>query len=140
MFKKSTGKGISIPAGIGFGVLFSIVITIAGAAVIAYLLNSERMSISGIGWGAIVILAIASFTGGVLASRLVKVNRLPVCMGVGVGYLLSLIACTALFFGGQYQGIIATAITVLLSSAGAGIIGLKGKKSPFQKKKILAYR
>ena len=67
MFKKSTGKGISIPAGIGLGVLLSMGITLAGAAVAAYLLSSEKMAVSGVGWCALVILAAASFAGGILA-------------------------------------------------------------------------
>lgn len=140
MFKKSTGKGISIPAGIGLGILLCMLISFAGAAVVAYLLSTERMVVSGIGWGAIVIMAIASFVGAMLASKLVKVNRLPVSLGVGAGYILVLLGITALFFGGQYQGIGATIITVLLGSGGAGMLGFKGKKPAIRRKKIPAYR
>lgn len=140
MFKKTTGKGISVPAGIGLGIALSTGITIAGAALIAYLLSTERMAVSGIGWGAIVILAVASFVGAMLASKLAKGNKLPVSLSVGAGYILLLLGCTALFFGGQYQGTIATVITVFLGSGSAGCIGLKGKGTAFRRKKIHAYR
>ena len=140
MFKKTTGKCISIPAGIGLGVLLSLGISLAGSAITAYLLISERMTVEGIGWGALVILAVSSFAGAILAFRLVKTNRLPVCLSVGVGYILVLLGGTALFFGGQYQGIVAAVVTVLLASTVAGIICFKSKKATVRKKKIPAYR
>lgn len=140
MFKKATGKGISIPAGIGFGILLSLAVSLAGAGVMAYLLSAEKVAVSGIGWGAIVILASAAFAGGALGTKLVKGNSFPVSLGVGIGYFLVLLGCTALFFGGQYQGIVATFVTVFLGSAAAGMLGVKEKKSGFRRKKIPAYR
>ena len=140
MFKKATGKGISIPVGIGIGVLLCVAVTMAGAALVAYLLSTEKMAVTGIGWAAIVLLVLASFTGSVVAAGIVKVNRLPVCLGVGAGYILMLLGCTALFFGGQYQGIPAAAVSVLVGSAGAGLLGFKGKKNFTRRRKIPAYR
>ena len=140
MFKKSTGKGVSIPAGIGIGLGLSLIMSILGAMLVAYLLITEKMAVSWIGWCAIVILTMASFGGSVVAARVVKGNSLPVSIGVGGGYFLTLLGCTALFFGGQYQGIVATLITVFLGSAGAGIISSKGKNSGIRNKRIRAYR
>ena len=140
MFKKLTGKGTSIPTGIGLGVVLSVLITVAGAALVAYLLVSEKMEISAIGLSAIVLLGVASFAGAILGAGLAKVNRLPVCLAVGGGYFLVLLGLTALLFGGQYQGVGAALIPVLLGSAFAGLLGLKGKKGFQFKKRKVAYR
>ena len=140
MFKKTTGKGPSIPMGIGLGVLLSLAVTVTGAAVMAYVLSAEKMAVSNVGWGTIVIAAIASFAGGLLAAGLAKVKRLLVCLSVGAGYILILLGCTALFYGGQFQGVVATVIAVVIASLCAGLIGLNRKKVPVRKIKIPAYR
>ena len=140
MFKKLSGKGTSIPAGIAIGLLLSAVITVVGAAVFAYLLASEKMGLSAVGLAAVLLQCVASFAAALLAAGLTKGNRLPVCLAVGGGYLIVLLGCTALLFGGQYQGVGASALAVLIGSGVAGIMGLKGKKDFHLKKRKVAYR
>jgi len=140
MFKKATGKGISVPAAIGIGVLICIAISLAGAMIAGYLLTTESIAVSDIGWCVILISAAASFVGAMLAASAAKANRLPVCLGVGTGYVAALLGSTALFFGGQYQGVATMVITVLLACGAAGFLGWKGRKQAFRKKKIPVYR
>ena len=131
---------MSVPAAIGIGVVISLSISLAGAMLVGYLLMVESIAVSDIGWCGILILAAASFAGAMIAAKAVKGKRLPVCLGVGVGYFAALLGTTALFFGGQYQGVVSTAITVFLASTASGFLGWKGRKPAFRKKKIPVYR
>lgn len=140
MFRKLTGKGTSIPLGIGLGILLSLVITLLGAVVVAFLLVSEKIGVSAIGWAAMLLLGLGALGGSSLGAGLAKVSRLPVCMAVGGGYFLVLLMITALFFGGQYQGITAMLISAMTGSLVAGFLGLKGNKGFNFKKKKVAYR
>ena len=113
--KKSSGnKATNLPAGIALGVLFSLVITFAGAAAITQLVTMEKIEDNSIGYGIIAVLLIASMFGAWIAANQTKRLRLQVCLLEGAGYFLVLLTSTALFFGGQYQGIWASGITILL--------------------------
>lgn len=111
--KKMSGTAFSIPVGLGFSLLTSLGITLFGAAVIAWMLNGEKMGEGSIGYASMVILALAAGFGAFTGVRTIKKLRLQVCMMSGGIYLLTLLAITALFFGGQYQGIGACALIIL---------------------------
>lgn len=112
--KTSAKTAAALPVGIGLGVLISIVITLIGAAGITQLVTAEKMEENSIGYVIIAVLLIASMIGAWVAADQTKRLRLQVCLLEGAGYFLSLLATTALFFGGQYQGVWATGITILL--------------------------
>lgn len=111
--KKVKGAAMSLPAGLGVGLLISLVITVAGAAITAWLIASEKIGEGSSGYAVMLILALAAGLGALGAVYFVKKQRLQVCMLTGVSYYLSLLAMTALFFGGQYQGMGVSAIVVL---------------------------
>ena len=140
MFKKKkvTGTAMGIPAGLGVGLLTSIVITIAGAALIALLITSEKTGQGSMGYLSMFVLAAAAATGAIISAHLTKRLRLQVCMLSGVAYYLSLIATTALLFGGQYDGLGATGLVILAGCAIAAFLPMK--KSGAGKKRKSAYR
>ncbi len=124
--QKATGKAISMPMGLLVGSGVSMGITLAAAAVLAKLLDSERLAWENVGYGIEITLIAASFLGAMAAFRKVKRQRLVVCAISGVLYFSMLLAITALFFGGQYETVWLTAILILAGSGGAALLGLRG--------------
>lgn len=120
---KVTGRAMTIPAGIGFGVLASIAVTVLFSAALAALVLGGNVPQASVGYGSMVILLAASSLGGLAAFAAVKHRRLLVCMLTGLCYFAALLCCTALFFGGQYTGI---GVTALLIAVGALVSSLAG--------------
>ena len=103
--KKVTGTALGIPGGVGLGIVVSLLITLAGAALAAWLIASEKIGEGSIGYAAMVILALASASGALVAVLLTKRLRLQVCMltggcirGWGYPLLLSLPCVRLLLF------------------------------------------
>ena len=138
-FKKLTADGSAvIPLGLGIGLLVSILFTVAGAAICAWLISSERIGEESIGLLAAVIVILAAAVGAFSASLTVKKMRLQICLLSGVCYFLVLLATTALFFGGQFKGI---GIGLIAVSAGCVPIAfLPIKNGRAGKRKRRAYR
>lgn len=126
--QKVTGRAASIPIGVGIGVLISLLITILGATVVAWLILTGRIAEGNIGYGSIVILLLSSGIGAYTAWKLIKHQRLLVCMVQSAVYYLVLLGCTALFFGGQYQGMGVTALVVLAGCGSVILLGLRREK------------
>ena len=134
--KKVSGTAMSIPAGLGIGLLVSLVITVAGAAITAWLIASEKIGEGSTGYGVMVILALGAGLGALSAVYLIKRLRLQVCMLTGVCYYLSLLAMTALFFGGQYQGMGISAIVILSICALIAFLPTKNGQVRGKRKKL----
>ena len=127
--KKVTGKAMGIPAGLGIATLISILFTLVGSAAVSYMVSSEKLSVESIGFASMVILAVAAAIGALYASSAIKRMRLQVCLMAGGCFYLSLLAITALFFGGNYQGMLVTAIIILVSCAIIAVLPTsKGRK------------
>ena len=129
MYQKATGRAMSMPAGIAVGMAVSLLVTLVGAFVLGWLIDKEMLEMNSIGYGAMVILLAASFLGALTAKTRIKHRYLVVCLVSGVGYYLVLLAITALFFGGQYQGMGVTLALVLAGAGTAGLLSIKKKKS-----------
>lgn len=136
--KKVTGTALGIPGGVGLGIVVSLLITLAGAALAAWLIASEKIGEGSIGYAAMVILALASASGALVAVLLTKRLRLQVCMLTGGCYFLTLLAMTALFFGGQYQGMGVSAVIILAMCALVAFLPAKNGRGSVKRKK--AYR
>lgn len=134
--RKVTGTAKSVPMGISVGTGVSLAITLAGSLITAWLVGSEKISEEAIGYCAMAILMAASGMGSFTAQAMIKHQRMIMCGLTAVCYYLSLIAVTALFFGGQYQGM---AVTALVVASGAGIVVLMGLKGDGHKVKKYRY-
>ena len=134
---KGSGKAKSMAVGLAAGTLFSLILTLLGTAITANLILSEKLKTEGIGYVAVTILLLASAVGAWCATGMIKRRRVMVCAGVGGLYYISLLAITALFFGGQYQGMGVTALVVMGGCGAVGLLGLREKKSG--RKKIKKY-
>lgn len=123
--RKVTGKASTIPVGIMLGLGVSMLITVAGAAAAAWLISSEVTAQDSIGYLSAAVLVLSSAAGALAAAGKIKRMRLQMCIAFGVCYYLTLLAMTALFFGGQYEGMGVTAVAVALGCAGGALAGMK---------------
>lgn len=124
--KKMTGRAASIPGGLAIGALVSMIVTVLIAAIGAHLIISEMLPQDKIGYCSIAALLCGAILGALTASGKVKHRKLLVCLLSGMVYFLMLLATTALFFGGQYEGIGVTFVTVSLGSIAAALIASRG--------------
>ena len=119
--RKVTGRAVSIPAGIGLGILISVGITFLMSAVLAWMIARETLAESSIGYGVILILLSSTAIGCWICVLKTKRRRMLVSLAVGAGYFIMLLMCTAFFFGGQYQGMGVTALVVGAASVLPGL-------------------
>lgn len=121
--QKVTGTASTIPVGLALGTLGSIGITILLSAIAAWLTLSGRIPENSIGYCSMFILLLSSMAGSAIAIARTKRLRFQVGVAAGALYFLCLLAITALFFGGIYEGVGATALMIL---CGCGLVILLG--------------
>lgn len=114
--RKMKGTATAIPTGLAIGGLINLIVTMAGSAASAYLVLNQRIGDNGIGYATMVILFVSTVLGAWGAYSCIKKQRLQVCLLSAALYYLLLLAITALFFGGQYQGMGVTALVILVSA------------------------
>jgi len=131
--RKASGRASSMPAGLACGALVSILATLILTALIAKLLQTGALAQEQVGYAAMILLLIASFSGAITAQGKVKHRRGLVSMLSGMVYFLILVSITALFFGGQYSGFWATGMLVLGGAASAAL--LSGNRAGKHRKK-----
>lgn len=107
-----SGRASSLPAGLAWGAIVNIATTGSMAAILALLLEKERIDWNGAGYGILAMIMLSAFLGAVVAYRKVRHMQLMVCAMSGVVYLGILLSVTALFFGGQYEAIGVTSLLV----------------------------
>lgn len=129
-----------MPAGILAGIAIALVLALLGAALLAYLILSEKLSYSAMGYGSKLILALAALIGCRAAGAMSEGKGAVVSAVTALGFLLLLIGIHALFFEGQFAEIPSTAVAIGTGGGIASIPGLKGKKSGGKRRKISAYR
>lgn len=125
---KPTGRAQSIPAGLAIAEAIGIVITLLLGAMEATLVAQKQIQETQIGYGIMLILLIGAAVTSTVAWKKIKHRKLLVCTLSGAIYLLLLLFTTALFFGGQYEGLLpgillvacGTMLPVLLSRSTGG--------------------
>lgn len=134
---KHSGRAVSVPIGMlaacGVSIAFTICLSVIGAILVSReLLGQERIGIL-----AMVILTVASVTGGITAAGKIKRRRMQMSLLHGVLYGLLLIVMTFLFFGGQLEGMGTTLMVIAVSSIGGGLVANRseGKGSGKKRKK-----
>lgn len=138
--QKVTGKAMSLPAGLALGGIISLSVTILGAVIAGKMIDGEVMAQNAVGYAAMVILLLAALLGAVTASGNIKRQKMAVCIGSGVVYYGTLLAITALFFGGQYQGMGVTALMILAGCGLAILYEVKAEGKGSRKRKKIRHR
>ncbi len=123
-----------LPIGIALGTVAALIVTMLGAALLSWLISTEKIAQQGMGYGVMIIIFLASAAGAAIAVRLVGRQRMIVCLVVAAAYFLLLLSVTALFFDGQYQGVGVTGLLMLGGSLFVGLLGLRGDNKRAGKK------
>ena len=110
---KSTGHAMTMPGGIAWGASISMGWTWIMAGILGWLVHRELIAQDAIGYGSMAILLSGSMLGAYIGWKKVMRKRFATALCVGVMYLTLLLGMTALFFGGQYQGVGVTALLVI---------------------------
>ena len=136
--RKLTGRASSMAGGLAIGAVVSVFVTVLICAIGAHMISREILPQNQIGYCAIGALMAATIAGGAVASGKIKRKKMMVCLLSGLVYFCILLALTALLFGGQYQGIGATLITVAIGSVASGLLvnTERRKKTRPRRKKI----
>ena len=125
---KITGRAMSMPAGLLTGLAVSVGITILGTAIIAKMLDTEKLREGLTGYAVMAVLLVSSFAGTLISCRKVKRQYLVVCGVSAMLYFLVLLGITALFFGGQYEAVGVSGLLVLCGSILALMTGGQGRR------------
>lgn len=126
--------------GLAYGLLASLLVTLGGCAICATLISSESIAATAANYCVLGILLISAFAGAKIAIIRSGEKRLLVGTLTGALYLVVLLAMTALFFGGQYEGVGETALVVITGGIVAAIIGINGKKRGISHKSKIRHR
>ena len=113
---KQTGTASSIPKGLLVSGIVGLLTTLAGSALTALLISTEKMDETYIGYGVMVIILISSYLSSIVAWIKIKHRRIMVCALAGCVYFCILLSITALFFGGQFSAVGETALLILCGS------------------------
>lgn len=132
--QKISGKTVSIPSGLFYGGTASIGLTLLLSILLAKLLETEAILWENSGYWIMGMLLLSSFLGAWVSIGRIKHQRLVVCLMAGLVYLGLLLSITALFFGGQYDGIGVTALLVLGGSLSAAFLGNGDKRGGKRRK------
>ncbi len=138
--RKVTGKATTIPGGIMIGLMISWLISILGAAVGAFLLHSQTLPETAIGYCSLITLVLAAALGSWVAVKKIQRLRFQMSLLTGVCYYISLLSITGLLFGGQYGEAGMSAIAVAVGSGLAVITDVKALKVGRGKLRKSAYR
>ena len=140
MVRKMKGKQISLPLCVAIGIAVALVLSIAMAAMAAYLISTEKLQVDTIPICTAIAQLISAFAGTWIACIINKEKRLLTGGITALGYILLLLASTAILLEGQYSGILIGIAVTLVGSGAAVLSGLRKGRVRSRKHKIPAYR
>ena len=118
---RNKGKTRSVPGAMAISAAVSMGLTVLVSAGIAYALNVQKTTWEQVGYWIMGMLFAAAFLGAKAAVRAAGSQRGMVSMMAGLMYWGLLLCVTALFFGGNYDGIWVTA-GIILGGCGASFL------------------
>lgn len=110
--RKQTGRAVTMPVGLAWGTVVSMLGTLAGAIIAAKLLDAGTLKENAVGYAVLITMLLSSYLGALVAVNKIKRQRVIVCLLSGLFYYLVLLSITALFFGGQYEAVGVTGMLV----------------------------
>lgn len=133
-------KGNNTPMNLVIGLISSMGMTLLGSALIAKLVETERMGESKIGYCVMILLIAASALGAITAGKKGEMKPAAICLISGGVYYLGLISITALFLGGKYIGLGETALLVICGSTVALMLMTRKGRKAHRKNNIIRNR
>lgn len=122
--RKTKGRAVSMPLGIGYGLVTAITTTISLVAALVWLILANKVKEVHVGYFIMIIIFLSSFNGATISIVKIKRRMMFVSGIVGAVYFLTLLLTTAVAFGGRFGGMWVSGIMVVLGSATAGGLGI----------------
>ena len=119
--------------GILIGVLVSLGVMLLSAGLLTFMIGKGILLESSIGYDVLAVLILSSASGASIAVRITEKKKLFTGIITALVYSALLLACTALFFGGEYQG---TGVTILVLSVGGILPVIIGGKEKNRRKRV----
>lgn len=129
---RGNGRAMSLSAGLTLAGSVSLGVTAVGSLALAAMLDRGTIDWEQTGYWILGLLLAASFLGSKCAIRGIRRMSLAAAVMSALVYWGSLLLITALFFGGQYQGIGETAGAIAAGSGCAALLKMP-KKSAFSR-------
>ena len=126
--KKQSVRSGDPAAAIAIGAVAALILSIALCAVITGVVSSGNTDIQSVGIWIYAVQGVCCFLGAMAGAIVAAGKRMQVCLLTALAYFLCLLAMTALLFGGQYSGVIMSAMMVMLGGLAAGLLGIRTKK------------
>lgn len=120
--KKTKGTAISMPAGVALGAFVSLLMMFIFAAALTWFASIGKIDERQIGYISMGSLLLSTIAGTLVSAAKIKRRRMLVCCETGAIFFASLLAITAIFFGGKFRGIWVTAATILIGCLIPGIL------------------
>lgn len=124
---KKKGQAHSAVGGVALGIMWSVLITMAGALILGKLVDMELIRMESLGYFAMLVIGISSWTAA--AGAIISSGSNPYASAVmgGGGYFAVMLAVNALFFGGEYPGFWSGLIVAALCAGLAAFTAGKGR-------------
>jgi len=124
--KKSIAKTTGISSGVLSGAMYGGGVTLLLSLLLALLTDYEKITWDSIGYGIMFTLFLSAFCCATISIKIIKRQKLLVCLLSAIFYLLLLITVTLVFFGGQYYAIVPSMLPVAAGTGAAGLL-ISGK-------------
>ena len=104
------GKCILVGAGV------TMLASTGVSMVLATMMNAEKITVTGMGYGVMLMQMLAAYSGGYTACQMRNEQRLPTALLTGMVYFAVLVTNNLLFFRGELNGTGETALLILCGS------------------------
>lgn len=128
--KKRYGSTRNPAASIGVGVGLSVLVMLIGALVVTALLLNEIIGCERLDISVLIVTVLATAVGSACSSLRNGRTIFLVALGSSLGFFTILLSVTALFFGGQYRGLLVTLLVVLGVATAVALVILKYMNRP----------
>lgn len=118
---------IPVPEALLRGWVRGIIVTIAGTAILSWMILNETIKESTIGYAAMGIILISVFLASGKAVKAAKRNGLIIAALSGLIYWLSLVSANLLMCKGEYHGLWVTLFLALGGGTAANFLNFAGK-------------
>lgn len=126
--KNNKPQHLSVPISLATGLALAWTITLITAMVITVLISGDHIAENVIIPAAVMTVFAAAFLSALFIGAKWESNRMLMCLGNGLLYMVSMLCCNALVFDGRYQGIVGGLLTIISSSLVAGLLQSRQKR------------
>ena len=133
------GNRMQGPTAVLLGIGVSVVATVLGAALVAYLVHTEVLGQANVRLWLMVTLMLSAAIGSIVSSTGYRDKKIIGSTAAGVGYFAILILTNAFLFDGEFTGFWLSLLMIVVGVV-ASMLPVMHKKGGKRKFKIPAYR